>query len=569
MTEKFMKLSEFFKLIKKEDEAEVGEAEQLPSQEGVNAAAEGQPAGEQACAQPSADNAAAAEIKAEAKMTEAELSVILEQYGWKPQQNAEHAQPKEHDRRTKATHDRQQHPDNIKDLFKSMDTEVIKELFTPEEVKELTHDERTQVFTTEDIKNISEISQRENAETSEDNNMTRLVPKVDVASGQEAGKKQSAVSRHRKQKREDEWGGRAVRRTRRYKTGCLGGLMYFGFVLCVSVILASLGWLAANDVLSLNKPIVSAEITVDDPGEGRNVDIEKIAQQLHEKGIIEYKGLFKVFSRFADADEKIDPGTYELNSGLDYRALVAGMQQYTGWSGVYRETVKVMIPEGKTVRESFEILAQNGVCSADKLMEAAAELDFDYDFLADNPLEGEKRLEGYLFPDTYEFYVDSEPRSVIEKLLDNFDSKVTDEMFRQAEAMGYSMHDIITVASLIEMEAGTNEERATIASVIYNRLNSNYYPYLQIDASVIYALGERKEEITYNDRMINDPYNTFMYEGLPPGAIANPGLASIRAALAPEETGYYFYALGKGGSHEFFSSYTQFENFVNSSDFGG
>ena len=143
------------------------------------------------------------------------------------------------------------------------------------------------------------------------------------------------------------------------------------------------------------------------------------------------------------------------------------------------------------------------------------------------------------------------------------------EMRLIAGESGYSLHEIVTVASLIEMEAGKDAERATIASVIYNRLNSSYYPYLQIDATIQYALEERKESLTNADLQIDSPYNTYKYTGLPPGPIANPGLASIRAALEPESTGYYFYALNKSGSHNFFATQSQFEYFVNSSEFGG
>ena len=142
-------------------------------------------------------------------------------------------------------------------------------------------------------------------------------------------------------------------------------------------------------------------------------------------------------------------------------------------------------------------------------------------------------------------------------------------MKEKAESMGYSFHEILTVASLIEMEAGTDTERPTIASVIYNRLNSSYYPYLQIDATIQYALGERKESLTYRDLEIDSPYNTYKYTGLPPGPIANPGMASIRAALNPESTGYYFYALNKKGTHNFFSTQSAFDRFINSSEFGG
>ena len=255
-------------------------------------------------------------------------------------------------------------------------------------------------------------------------------------------------------------------------------------------------------------------------------------------------------------------------SKLDYNAMIHAMQQRTD-TLKERDTVTVMIPEGKTLRQTFQILNEHGVCTYETLMECATNHDFKYSFLKELPLGDENRLEGYMFPDTYEFFAPSSPEEAINRFLSNYETKITGEMKEKAEAMGYSFHEILTVASLIEMEAGNDTERPTIASVIYNRLNSSYYPYLQIDATIQYALGERKESLTYRDLEIDSPYNTYKYTGLPPGPIANPGMASIRAALNPESTGYYFYALNKKGTHNFFSTQSAFERFINSSEFGG
>ena len=354
-----------------------------------------------------------------------------------------------------------------------------------------------------------------------------------------------------------------IRRSRSYRTGLRGGLMYFGFVVCVSAILASLGWLAADDVLSLNKPEQVAEIYV-----GEDRDMEQVALELSGKGLVKYKSLFLLFAKLMKAETKVDPGIYTISSRLDYNAMIHAMQRSR--SGVEeRSTVMVTIPEGKTLKQTFQILAEHGVCPYETLLECAADREFDYDFLEELPYGEENRLEGYLFPDTYEFFAPSSPEEAIDKFLSNFDAKMNDEMMLTVAGSGYSLREILTVASLIEMEVGTDTERATIASVIYNRLNSSAYPFLQIDATIQYALEERKPTLTVEDLEIDSPYNTYKYTGLPPGPIANPGLASIRAALEPESTGYYFYALNKHGSHNFFTTQSQFEYFVYSSDFGG
>jgi len=354
-----------------------------------------------------------------------------------------------------------------------------------------------------------------------------------------------------------------IRRNRYYRTGLLGGLMYFGFVVCISVILASLAWLAADDVLSLNKEYAEAQVYVADP-----VNMDQVSTELTNKGLIKYKFLFRLFGKFTKAENKIDPGTYVLSTKLDYNAMIHEMEQSDN-TLVERETVTVMIPEGKTLKQTFQILAERGVCPYETLLECSANYEFKYEFLSDIPYGEENRLEGYLFPDTYQFFTSSSPEEAISKFLDNFQSKMTEEMRQKCAQLGYSEREILTIASLIEMEAGTDTERATISSVIFNRLSSSYYPYLQIDATVQYALEERKENLTYADLEVDSPYNTYKYQGLPPGPIANPGLASIRAALNPEYTGYYFYALNKNGTHEFFSTYSQLLSFKDSSEFGG
>ena len=353
---------------------------------------------------------------------------------------------------------------------------------------------------------------------------------------------------------------RKLRRNRHYRMGCMGGFMYFLVVVCISVALASVGWLAANDVLSLNKELVSAEITV-----AEDFTIEEIAQQLEDKGIIEYSFLFKVFSKISTAEEKITPGTYTLSSHLDYRAIVTNLKEVEG----PLKTVKVTIPEGRNMMETFRILEENGVCDVDVLLECATNYEFDYHFLNPDKLGTEKRLEGFLFPDTYEFYVDSDPEDAIEKFLDNFERRVKEHMYLKAEEMGYSFDEIMTIASMIEMEAATDSERTTISSVIYNRLKSYDFPRLQIDATVQYALGEHKESLSYDDLQVDSPYNTYIYEGLPPGPISNPGIVSIGAALNPENTNYYYYALSTDGTHKFFTYYSSFQEFVNSSEYGG
>ena len=364
-------------------------------------------------------------------------------------------------------------------------------------------------------------------------------------------------------------------RRRRRSTGRAASLalLYVVFVIGVSVLLAGVGWIAANDVLALNKDAHSATVVLEEDaftyhqeensdGILQNVataDMGYVADVLEENGLIEYKLLFRLFAAITGGAEKIKPGAYELDTDMDYRALISGMSS----SSSNRVEVQVTIPEGYTVEQIFQLLDEKGVASADDLREMAANYDYAFSFLQDIPLGDANRLEGFLFPDTYKFYVNHDPKYVLNRLLQNFDAKYTDEMRDQVAQSGYTIQEILTIASLIERETdGT--DRANIASVIYNRLenpnsSAGTNGYLQIDATLYYITGHTP---TAEDRSIDSPYNTYMYPGLPPTPIANPGLESIQAALNPNSTNYYYYALGDDGKHHFFETYNGLTNWM-------
>ncbi|UOO37608.1 endolytic transglycosylase MltG [Oscillospiraceae bacterium CM] len=350
---------------------------------------------------------------------------------------------------------------------------------------------------------------------------------------------------------------RPIRPRREKKSGCLSGVTYVAFVLCVSLLFASLGWLAATDVLGLANEDKLVQVTIPE-----DFTIGTVADVLYRSGLIKYKLLFEAYAGFSHAVKKIDPGTYELNKNYDYRALVSGMSTHGG----KRAEVTLTIPEGFTEKQIFQLLATNNVCTEDELWNTATNEAFEYDFLDNSTLGDKHRLEGFLFPDTYTFYVGDSATRVMSKMLDNFEEKFGADYIKKAKDMGYTVQQIVTIASMIEKEAGGDSERATIASVIYNRLNSSAFPYLQIDATIIYGIDETGEKFSTT---ANTPYNTYTNKGLPPGPIANPGIASIKAALNPQKTSYYFYALNKSRMHDFFKDAASFDSFVNSDQYGG
>ena len=331
-----------------------------------------------------------------------------------------------------------------------------------------------------------------------------------------------------------------------------GALLYVLLVIGASGVLATLGWVWACDLLGLNKEYVSTEIVIND-----DTDFNTLVDTLEAEGLIEYKFLFKLYAWFSHAQDKISPGTYEL----DYHALVSSM----GSSSAARKVTDITIPEGLTIDEVFELLDKRGVTSVDKLQDMAANWDYAFDWLQGIPLGDYHRLEGYLFPDTYKFELGENPKYVINKMLVNFDAKMDQYMAQLfGEEAPYSLHDIVTIASMIEKETDSTDYEV-ISSVIYNRLenpSAETVGYLQVDATLVYLNGGKVP--TLADRAIDSPYNTYLYQGLPAGPISNPGMRSLLAAMNPDDTNYFFYVLNpETKRHEFSRTYAEHEALVN------
>lgn len=365
------------------------------------------------------------------------------------------------------------------------------------------------------------------------------------------------------------------------KSGLAGGALYFLFVISVSIILACLAWAAATDVLGFKSSDTVAQITLDkdrfayqevevtdDDGNIKTkkvhyADMSYVADQLKDNGIIKYKWLFKLFGSVYNADEKIDPGTYELKAIYDYKALVKKMTS----GSAAMVTKKITFPEGYTMRQIFKKLNDEGVCDYDELMDAAANSTFNYSFLEGTEKGDANRLEGFLFPDTYEFYEGMPAATAINKLLEVFHYKMTAEMLEWQEESGYTMREIVTIASMIEKEAANDTEQYTIASVIYNRLKKDWP--LQIDSTTLYEYPDHEGAPTAEMLAKDSPYNTRISKGLPPSPICSPGITSIRAALQPSSTNYMYYALNTAtGQHEFFKTADAFNAFVATQNYG-
>lgn len=339
-----------------------------------------------------------------------------------------------------------------------------------------------------------------------------------------------------------------VEKTKDKKTvdmGCFSALCYSMFIIGISIVLSAIAVFAANDVFAFVKADVTTVFTIVEEDE-----IDSIADRLSDNGIIHYPKLFKLYAILTQNTENIAPGSYELSSAMDYRNILNEIQEIVST----KKTVTVMIPEGMEQDDIFELLEREGVCEAWRLRAFAKYYDFGYSFLEGLPYT-DNRLEGYLFPDTYIFYENDDPQRVLSRMLYNFRTRWDVDMKARLENISMDMSDIIIIASMIEKEAKFDDERTLISSVIHNRLRNSNYPHLQIDATVLYAIGERKEELTKEDLAFDSPYNTYVCVGLPAGPICNPGRAAIYAALYPEETEYYYYVAQSNGYHLFAETY--------------
>ena len=276
---------------------------------------------------------------------------------------------------------------------------------------------------------------------------------------------------------------------------------------------------------------------------------EGIAGILEENKLIDNTGVFKLQSKSKGYDGKFKAGQYSLSPSMSMedimKILVAGKA----------DTVRFTIPEGYDIKRTTEKLSKDGLINPDTFAKELETGQFDYKFLADAPT-GANRLEGYLFPDTYDIFTTANEHDIIDKMLYQFNKVFTEEYYARAEELGMSVREVITLASIIEREARIPEDRPVIASVFYNRLKIKMP--LQSCATVQYILGEQKPVLSIKDTQIESPYNTYLNPGLPPGPIASPGAGSIKAALYPADTDYLYFLAKGDGSHAFSVTYDQF-----------
>ena len=269
-----------------------------------------------------------------------------------------------------------------------------------------------------------------------------------------------------------------------------------------------------------------------------------VAEKLDEAGLISSSSLFELEARVGGSATEIKPGEYQFEPGQDGEEILEALS-----SGETGSTYEVVIPEGLTLEQTAQKVAEQGGVTAGEFEAAARKTDYGYAFLDDSAIE---TTEGFLFPKKYEFQNDASAEQIVDRLLQQYLMETQSLDFAATEErLNLTEYEILTTASLIEKEAASPEEQPMIASVIYNRIRARMP--LQVDATILYALGESKERLSLDDLEVDSPYNTYKNAGLPPGPIASPGRGAIQAALEPSETEHLYYVLKPGGGEHFFT----------------
>lgn len=329
-------------------------------------------------------------------------------------------------------------------------------------------------------------------------------------------------------------------------------VLYLAFVLIAAVYCSYFAVTGINDVFALVSTDVNASITVTE-----TTTIDDITAQLEEQGVIKYPWLFKLYCNvYGDgSDVEFIAGDYTIPDNLNFSNILYRLTTVH----VERTEVRVTIPEGYTVDQIIDLLVSKGIGQREDYVEAINNYPYKHEFVRQLDEMGYSedrvyRLEGYLYPDTYDFYTDTAEYLVINRFLNNFNTRFWqhyEENYKaDVEKLGMTFDDIVTMASLIQMEARFIIDYECISYVFHNRLShSNTFPYLESDATIQYFLDARKEDLSAEDLKTDNPYNSYLYAGLTPGAICCPGLDALEAAIYPappvdangrEINAYYF-----------------------------
>lgn len=340
----------------------------------------------------------------------------------------------------------------------------------------------------------------------------------------------------------DEWGRpirKKKRRRKRKKTRKLScTLVLLTAILAMSSVLSVAILAVAKEMYGIDKDIQEKIIIIPE-----GATTASIAEQLVQEEMISLPEVFRLVSRMNGMDGSYIAGEHVISASMSYETMIEELCH--NYEEDNREYVRVTFREGITLMDAAKILQENEVCSADNFMFFFNSGNFGFEFEKYLPEKNSlkfQQMEGYCFPDTYEFYVGEEPNIVAQKIYANFDSKLTEGDYRKMQELGMSLDEVITLASIVQGEAPFPDSMKMVASVFHNRLlNRGMFPKLQSDPTRKYAEDVIAPNLEVNNETMITAYNTYDGTGLPPGAINNPGRDAIEAVLYPADSNYYFF----------------------------
>jgi UPF0755 protein len=284
-------------------------------------------------------------------------------------------------------------------------------------------------------------------------------------------------------------------------------------------------------------------ITLDD-----YTSLADMARRLEEEGIIPNQFMFRLERILMNSAQDYRPGTFTLNRNMTSSQINIALRRLPPAEQQFQ---RITIPEGWAIRDMANYFERRGFFPAEDFINAAQYGQFNYGFLMNIPRDRPNRLEGYLFPDTYEISMTPSPEHIIHRMLMRFENLFTDYYRERAYELGLTVDEAVIIASIIERETRVAGERPIVSQVIHNRLRIRMP--LQMCSTVVYVIGEPRARLTYEETRIDSPWNTYMNAGLPLGPISNPGWASIHATLFPEAGNYLYFVLRnpETGEHHF------------------
>lgn len=373
---------------------------------------------------------------------------------------------------------------------------------------------------------------------------------------EESVKNKKAVDR--KQRKQEKKEMKAREKVKGRNNRGLFRCVWISMILLVSIALTRYLMVGVDDLLAVSRASGSAQVELEE-----NCSVGDVADVLKEQGVINNSFFFTMYCLVTGADDGFGQGSFTLDTNLDYEAII----NYLQTTGNRQDVVTITFPEGLSLLETAQKLEENEVCTVEEVLEAANSGEYDnYDFInaIDNEEDRYYKLEGYLFPDTYDFYKGEDPKIALGKMINNCQNRFSKETRDEIQEQGYTIDQVLTLASIVQAEATDEKDMRMVAGILINRLEdgaSRDIYRLECDSTTYYPYRSKSQVPEEERDTFKSTYDTYTIEGLPPGPICNPGMDAIQAVLEPssESAGMYYFCHDADGNAYYASTWSQHE----------